>query len=437
MLNKLGGIRLEPESLTWLLEPARFKAELLQRIASASHSIYLAALYLEDDEAGREILSALMAAKQQNPALDIKVFVDFHRARRGLIGHKGDSGNYLLYRKVNQEAAHPIEILGVPVKTREFMGVLHLKGFVIDNTVLYSGASLNNIYLQQFERYRFDRYYIIESSELASSMRQLMVTHLADDPAVSSLSQQPENEVLPAKVEIRNFKKRLAVAKYHFHKHKDGNRVTPLIGLGRKNNQLNRAILAMVDQCQESAFICTPYFNPPLALVRALNKHLRKGKRLDIVVGDKTANDFYISPDKPFNTIGGVPYLYEQSLRKFVRKQQWAIDKGLLNIHIWKHDDNSFHLKGVSVDNKRHLLTGSNLNPRAWALDLENGLLLTDESGAWAEQFEQEQAFILTHTERLYHYSQIDTVAEYPAPVKTLMTRINRVKADFLLKRIL
>ncbi|MGL5393493.1 MAG: CDP-diacylglycerol--serine O-phosphatidyltransferase, partial [Shewanella sp.] len=108
MLDKLGGIAVQPEALTWLLTPRRFKAELLARIANAKHSIYLAALYLEDDEAGREVLQALMAAKANNPALDIKVLVDFHRARRGLIGHKGDSGNYLMYRQVLADAAHPI-----------------------------------------------------------------------------------------------------------------------------------------------------------------------------------------------------------------------------------------------------------------------------------------------------------------------------------------
>ncbi|MGS0727051.1 phospholipase D-like domain-containing protein, partial [Shewanella sp. 0m-11] len=167
MLSKLGGIPLQPDSLSWLLTPKALKAELLSRIASATHSIYIAALYLEDDEAGREILAALMDAKQQNPQLDIKVLVDFHRARRGLIGHKGDSGNYLMYRKVIEAAEYPIDILGVPVKSREFMGVLHLKGFVIDDAVVFSGASINNIYLHQDDKYRFDRYHVIESAELA------------------------------------------------------------------------------------------------------------------------------------------------------------------------------------------------------------------------------------------------------------------------------
>ena len=68
-----------------------FKSRILSLIAHATQRIYLIALYLQDDEAGREILSALYAAKQRNPSLDIKVFVDFHRAQRGLIG-KGKQG---------------------------------------------------------------------------------------------------------------------------------------------------------------------------------------------------------------------------------------------------------------------------------------------------------------------------------------------------------
>ncbi|SPX41721.1 phosphatidylserine synthase [Haemophilus influenzae] len=44
---------------------------------------------------------------------------------------------------------------GVPINTREVFGVLHVKGFVFDDTVLYSGASINNVYLHQFEKYRY------------------------------------------------------------------------------------------------------------------------------------------------------------------------------------------------------------------------------------------------------------------------------------------
>ncbi|BCV53963.1 MULTISPECIES: CDP-diacylglycerol--serine O-phosphatidyltransferase [Shewanella] len=437
MLDKLGGIAIAPDALHWLLTPSNFKQTLIERIRSAKEAIYIAALYLEDDEAGREILAELLAAKAARPELEIKVLVDFHRARRGLIGHKGDGGNNLMYRQVMAQAQQRFNIYGVPVKSREFMGVLHLKGFIVDDAVIYSGASLNNIYLQQKDRYRFDRYHVLESTELAASMREMIDSAILSDKAVSCLSCPEEEEVLPEKIDVRSFKQRLSAASYQFKGVEEGLRVTPLLGLGRKRNPLNKAVLAMVEESKESLFICTPYFNPPYALVRALVKHLRNGKRLDILVGDKTANDFYIPPEQDFSTIGALPYLYEQSLRKFVKRQQWAVDQGLLNIHLWKHDNNSYHLKGVSMDGRKHLLTGSNLNPRAWALDLENGLLLHDDKQELAESFVKEQQHLLLHSQRLYHYSQIDTLQSYPKPVKKIMNRIRRLKADFLLRRIL
>ncbi|MGZ9898286.1 CDP-diacylglycerol--serine O-phosphatidyltransferase [Shewanella gaetbuli] len=437
MLEKLGGISLAPNALKWLLTPENFKNTLIDQIASAQKSIYIAALYLEDDEAGREVLEALLTAKAKNPQLDVKVLVDYHRARRGLIGQKGDSGNYILYRNAIANAEHPIDIIGVPVKSREFLGVLHLKGFIFDDTVIYSGASINNIYLQQADKYRFDRYHQIESAELAHSMRLMIQQYIINDPAVSSLTQPEESEVVAEKHEVRSFKSRLSNAKYEFDSTRIGNRVTPLVGLGKKANVLNNAVLEIVKSAQDHLFICTPYFNPPLALARAINSKLKQGVKIDIVVGDKTANDFYIPPEKDFSTIGTLPYMYEQSLRKFAKRQQWAIESGLLNIHLWKHEHNSYHLKGISCDDKKHLITGSNLNPRAWALDLENGLLLHDESGSWKQSFIDEQSFILTHTERLFHYSQLDSLSVYPQSVKKIMNRIRRLKADFLLKRIL
>ncbi|MDZ7903489.1 MAG: hypothetical protein U5L01_13485, partial [Rheinheimera sp.] len=53
--------------------------------------------------------------------------------------------------------------------------------------------------------------------------------------------------------------------------------------------------------------------------------------------------------------IGGLPYLYETILRKFVKTNQSFIDAGLLDVRLWKHEDNSFHLKGISVDGVAYL----------------------------------------------------------------------------------
>ncbi|QUN07445.1 CDP-diacylglycerol--serine O-phosphatidyltransferase [Shewanella yunxiaonensis] len=435
MLDQLGGIAIAADDIQWLMTPKNFKDTLIDRILAAQQVIYIAALYLEDDEAGREVLEALLTAKARRPQLDIKVLVDFHRARRGLIGHKGDGGNYRLYRQLMSKAAQPFTIYGVPVKSREFLGVLHLKGFVIDDAVIYSGASLNNVYLQQHERYRLDRYYLLESKELACSMRNMIDEFILSHSAVVSLSDN--NDRVPERHELRSFKQQLSSGYYRFNAQYSPLRITPMVGLGRKQNPLNNTVLQMVKESRHSLFVCTPYFNPPYLLMRAIAKHLHDGKRLDIVVGDKTANDFFIPDDQPFSTIGALPYLYEQSLRKFAKRQQWAIDKGLLKIHLWSHERNSFHLKGISMDERKHLLTGSNLNPRAWALDLENGLLLHDEQQTLASKFQEEQQQLLRYTRQIKHYSQLETLQNYPAAVKKILTRIRRLRADFFLRRIL
>ncbi|MBN8446924.1 MAG: CDP-diacylglycerol--serine O-phosphatidyltransferase, partial [Gammaproteobacteria bacterium] len=152
-----------------LCHASEYKQRLLQLIQGARRRIVLTALYLQADEAGEEVLRALFAAKQQNPNLDIKVYVDFHRARRGLIGQENARTNAQFYREIAADYALPIEILGVPVKKRELFGVLHLKGFVFDDTLFYSGASLNNVYLGQTGRYRADRYLVLTNAALADA----------------------------------------------------------------------------------------------------------------------------------------------------------------------------------------------------------------------------------------------------------------------------
>ena len=56
------------------------------------------------------------------------------------------------------------------MNTREALGVLHFKGFIIDDSVLYSGASLNDVYLHQLDKYRYDRYHLIRNPQMADIM---------------------------------------------------------------------------------------------------------------------------------------------------------------------------------------------------------------------------------------------------------------------------
>lgn len=439
-LQHLPTIAQDPAQFEVLYAAQDFRTRLIQAIREASKRIYLVALYLEDDEAGREILSELYQAKQRNPGLDINVCVDWHRAQRGLIGAEASKTNACMYKAFSEQYEHKVPVYGVPVRGREVFGVLHLKGFIIDDTVIYSGASLNNIYLNYNDKYRFDRYHMLTNPTLADTMVSFIQNEMIAHPAVNVLSCPKKPDTKEIKTSIRQLRASLAKAAYQFDSQEVSTEqvaVTPLVGVGKKRNRLNQSINQLVALAKDEIFICTPYFNFPRSVAKEIKRAIKRGVKVTIVVGDKTANDFYISPGQEFKTIGGLPYLYERNLRQFAKANEAHIASRQLSIHLWKHDTNSFHLKGIWVDKRYMLLTGNNLNPRAWKLDLENALLVQDHYDHLTEKFEREVENILQNTQLICTYKQLEKLEDYPEVVQKLMRKVTRVKADRVLKQIL
>ncbi|MGF1752574.1 CDP-diacylglycerol--serine O-phosphatidyltransferase [Vibrio makurazakiensis] len=438
--EQLPTIAQDPDKFEVLLSAHAFRTRLLDAIKNATSRISLVALYLEDDDAGREILTALYEAKQRNPELDISVCVDWHRAQRGLIGAESSEGNAAMYKAFADRYEHKIPIYGVPVRGKEVFGVLHLKGFIIDDSVIYSGASLNNIYLNYHDKYRFDRYHVLDNTHLADAMFSYVHEQMIADSAVFDLADPNKPTTKQLKPAIRQFRSSLARSQYSCDNQEVSSQqvaVTPLVGIGKRRNRLNQGINQLVAQAKDEIFICTPYFNFPPSLAKEVKKALKRGVKVSIVVGDKTANDFFISPEETFKTIGGLPYLYELNLRRFAKANEANIASRKLSIHLWKHDTNSFHLKGIWVDKRYMLLTGNNLNPRAWKLDLENGIFIQDNYNHLSDKFQSEVDNILQHTELICTYKQLDKVDTYPDEVQKLIRKITRVKADRVLKQIL
>ncbi|WP_211364187.1 CDP-diacylglycerol--serine O-phosphatidyltransferase [Propionivibrio limicola] len=441
-LRALPQIHVAATNIATLAGPEDYRKTLLDLIAQARQRILIAALYLQDDDAGREVLEALYAAKRARPELDIAVFVDWHRAQRGLIGKAKSEGNAAMYKAMARRHGPGVEVYGVPVQRREFMGVLHLKGFVIDDVVLYSGASLNDVYLQRHGRYRLDRYHVIRNRTLADSMAALLTDVFRMSPAVRLLNTETTAKTVDVRGVIPGLRRQLMQSRYDFAV-AEGEcapgevGITPLLGLGARNNELNRVLLQLIRNAEKRLVLFTPYFNLPDPVRRVLDGRIKAGCQVSIVIGDKTANDFYIPPEEPFKAIGALPYLYEANLRRFCKAHQKAIDAGTLSIHLWRHDNNTFHLKGLLVDDDYALITGNNINPRAWRLDLENGLLIHDPQKLLLAQHVAELEGILQHTRRLAHHSALDSVNDYPLPVQRLLKRLSRIRADRLVNRML
>ena len=438
-LAQLPKLSQSVSDVTTLFSPAEFRETLLAKIAAAEKRICIAALYLENDDGGRSIMEALYAARQARPELDIAILVDWHRAQRGRIGAARGLTNADWYCEM--ATRHPdiaIPVYGIPVNTREALGVLHLKGFIIDDTLLYSGASLNDVYLHQHERYRYDRYQLIRNPQLTNAMYEWIDENLKQSDAVNRLDQAERPSSPEIKNETRQFRSELRSFHYHFtgDAGNDTLAVTPLVGLG-KRSLLNKTIFHLMPCAEQKLTLCTPYFNLPAILVRNLIHLLRQGRDVEIIVGDKTANDFYIPPSEPFKVIGALPYLYEINLRRFLSRLQYYVDNGQLTVRLWKDGENSYHLKGIWVDDEWMMITGNNLNPRAWRLDLENAVLIHDPLNQLAEQREKELTLIREHTTVVTHFRELESISDYPAKVRKLIRRLRRIRIDRLISRLL
>jgi CDP-diacylglycerol--serine O-phosphatidyltransferase len=438
-LAQLPKLSQSVDEVEFFYSPADFRETLLARIASATRQIYIIALYLEQDDGGKGVMNALYEAKRQRPELDVRVLVDWHRAQRGRIGAAASNTNADWYCRLAQEnPGVDVPVYGVPVNTREALGVLHFKGFIIDDAVLYSGASLNDVYLHQHDKYRYDRYQLIRNPQMAEVMRAWLESNLIHGRGVNRLDDPARPKSPEIKNDIRQFRQALRDASFHFEGNASNDElaVTPLVGLG-KSSLLNKTIFHLMPCAEQKLTICTPYFNLPAVLVRNIIQLLRDGKKVEIIVGDKTANDFFIPEDEPFKIIGALPYLYEINLRRFLSRLQYYVNTDQLVVRLWKDGDNSYHLKGMWVDDEWMLLTGNNLNPRAWRLDLENAVLIHDPKQQLAAQRNKELELIRTHTTVVNHYRDLQSIAEYPVKVRKLIRRLRRIRIDKLISRIL
>jgi len=442
-MNKvLAGIPLLAENITVLSGAKQYASALIRLIENAQSRIYITALYLQADDAGQQVLHALHQAKQNNPQLDVKVFVDFHRAQRGLIGDKSGHGNRDFYLELAAQYSESIAIYGVPVKRKELMGVWHFKGMVFDDTLLYTGASINDIYLHQHEKYRLDRYYQIQSPELCESFCQFLQQTFVKSEFAPQLNVVNLPNKVQVKQKIAKLKATLKSARFNYFPELSKPSVeimsvVPLIGFGRRKNQLNQSIRETIRLAKRSLVLFTPYFNLPKPVMRDIRSALKRGVEVTIIIGDKKANDFFIADEDKFSMIGIIPYIYETLLKTFLKRQQKYIDNDLLKVRLWQHESNSFHLKGIVADERWHILTGNNLNPRAWGLDLENGLLIDDAKQQLLPTLTKELIEINQHTQLITSYLQLESQDQYPEKPKKLLKKLRMAQIDRLLKRFL
>lgn len=306
---------------------------------------------------------------------------------------------------VNENSGVDIFVYGVLINIWEVFGVFYFKGFIIDDCVFYSGVSLNDVYLYQYDKYCYDCYQCICNGKMVDIMFDWVDNNLVQGCGVNCFDRLDWLRSLEIKNDICQYCQEFCDCSYYFVGIVGDEEffVILLVGLG-KLSLLNKIIFYLMFCVEYKLMICIFYFNFFVVLVRNIIQLLCDGKQVEIIVGDKMVNDFYIFEDQLFKIIGVFFYLYEINLWCFFSWLQYYVNIDQLIVCLWKDDDNSYYLKGMWVDDEWMLFIGNNLNLCVWWFDLENVILIYDLKWQLGVMWEKELKFICIYIMVVKYY---------------------------------
>ncbi|CAO3678833.1 unnamed protein product [Rhizopus stolonifer] len=161
-----------------LYQPSEFYSELKARILSAKENIFIAALYIGHTE--QELVDTIRLALSRSSSLQVHVPID---CLRGTRFSKGESSATLLLPliqeypdQINVSLYHTPDLTGIlkkalPQQFNETIGLMHLKLYGFDQTIMLSGANLSTDYFTN----RQDRYMIFDKQQdLTTYYRELL-----------------------------------------------------------------------------------------------------------------------------------------------------------------------------------------------------------------------------------------------------------------------
>lgn len=135
--------------------------ERIKTLLSSAHTVHIASLFFGCDGRMVEILDILEERKRKR--LSTVIFVDKNRSQETKSLRSLDTrGLASMFHFVDFSRLNFL-----PRRVNEVLKVFHTKALVFDNTVLLSGANMDDSYMKN----RLDRYLEVESHELASLIK--------------------------------------------------------------------------------------------------------------------------------------------------------------------------------------------------------------------------------------------------------------------------
>ena len=401
-------------------------------VENASKRVVISLLYIENDDVGRDFVQHIFQVKKQNPNLSIEVHLDNARARRGRTDCPQDHGIFPVVQEISQQMGIPSEGIFHFVRSKgsEAARVAHMKGIVIDDEVLYSGASISEKYCGNGPDSRLDTYAFLRGSKALASF-------LVD--------------------QIRNG----SSANIQQCMHTNLGKMTISGGEGQGSGT-NQYIAEVIRAAEKQIFLATPYFNPTKQLQQMLRQAMEKGVCVWVLTGEKHTNDWWTDPadriasvkrmlagrgrnmlNSPKDLINEfkiilvgllgpyAPYFYERQLALFAQHHQDYIDAGLLKIHLWEDRNRSFHAKWLQTD-KHVVLTGHNFNARGEHRDAENAIGIEHNGAQDLGDILGQRDRLLLHSRAIQSFQDILSINDYQRHIQWMVRTFGRLKQDSL-----
>ncbi|KAG0746735.1 hypothetical protein G6F57_001379 [Rhizopus arrhizus] len=434
-----------------LYQPFEFYSELKSRILSAKESIFIAALYIGHTE--QELVDTIRLALSRSSTLQVHILID---CLRGTRNSKGQSSATLLLpliqeypNRINVALYHTPDLTGIlkralPQRFNETIGLMHLKLYGFDNSIMLSGYNdsmcmstdhYTNKYIifnkqQELTTYYYELLKLISSCSYQlkpadnNSKYKLVVSDSMFDPVKESKRYKVlvHSRLQQFLLEYQN--------KPHENSQKMDTAILPVIQMGpfciKQDEKATLELLSIADQQQErwTIHLTSGYFN----FTEKYKSVILKTKALfRFLTASPEANGF-------FNSKGVsrfLPPAYTHIERRFYRQVKRAKREEEISIEEYKRPGWTYHAKGLWVflgneSTPSVTMIGSpNFGQRSSARDLEAQAILITQNEQLKKALHKEIDLLHQHSEIVSNetFAKVDRKVPYGVRIATAFVK--------------
>ncbi|KAK7571086.1 hypothetical protein V9T40_014690 [Parthenolecanium corni] len=416
------------DQVSILHHPDEFHQTLIDLCSQAKRRISLVSLYLGVGEKEQKLVNAIQFRSQiVGSSLKIKVLLDAVRGSRGETKTSRTMVLPLLKENPSSQVAlfHSPKLKGIlhtllPTRYNELIGLQHIKLYIIDDTVIMSGANLSHDYFTN----RQDRYVIVRNCGQLADFFDGLVDILCDMSLQlddSNKTTFPKRSYHPyegnSTLYISELQRRIDS---YYKSHVNSSRKLeesdtwifptveiPFCGINY-DSELTTKLLESVPE-NSKILLASGYFNLTEQLAQAI---LLSKSECNLLMAHPSANGFYLSAGFSQH----IPAMYTAISREFFDKVEAAKQSDRVKLYEYIRKGWTFHGKGlwITLPNETWpqltVVGSSNFGIRSRHRDLESQIIIVTDNAKLRKELylEQQKLFEFGHPVNRAVFYEVD-----------------------------